>query len=64
MSIGQGGKWKSMTKVIYKNGHYEVYRNGTFQCSADTRHEAEQDREEAEAEKEDGGVKSPSHEIK
>ena len=37
-----------MTKVIYKDGHYEVYRNGKFQCSADTRHEAEQDREEAE----------------
>ena len=44
-----------MTKVVYKNGHYEVYRNGKFQCSADTRHEAEQDKEEAE--KEDGGVK-------
>ena len=42
-----------MTKVIYKNGHYEVYRSGKFQCSADTRHEAEQNREEAE--KEDGG---------
>ena len=39
-----------MTKVIYKNGHYEVYRNGVFQCSADTRHEAEQDMEEAERE--------------
>ena len=46
LSIGQGGKY--MTKVIYKNGHYEVYKNGFFQCSADTRHEAEQDREEAE----------------
>ena len=43
-----------MTKVIYKNGHYEVYKNGFFQCSADTRHEAEQGKEEAEAEKEDG----------
>ena len=42
-----------MTKVVYKNGHYEVYRNGRFQCSADTRHEAEQGKEEAEAEKED-----------
>ena len=41
-----------MTKVIYKNGHYEVYKNGKFQCSADTRHEAEQEKEEAE--KEDG----------
>ena len=53
-----------MTKVIYKNGHYEVYRNGKFQCSADTRHEAEQDKEEAEAEKKGWGVKSPFHEIK
>ena len=51
-----------MTKVIYKSGHYEVYKNGKFQCSADTRHEAEQEKEEAE--KEDGGVKSPFHEIK
>ena len=42
-----------MIKVIYKDGHYEVYRNGKFQCSADTRNEAEQDREEEE-EKEDG----------
>ena len=41
-----------MTKVIYKNEHYEVYRNGKVWCSADPRHEAEQDREEAE--KEDG----------
>ena len=43
-----------MTKVIYKNGHYEVYRNGKFQCSADTRREAEQEKEAAEAEKENG----------
>ena len=41
-----------MVEVIYKNKHYEVYRNGKFWCSADTRHEAEQDREELE--KEDG----------
>ena len=39
-----------MTKVIYENGHYEVYRNGKFQCSADTRHEAGQDKEEVEKE--------------
>ena len=31
-----------------------VYKDGEFWCSADTRHEAEQDREEAEVEKEDG----------
>ena len=53
-----------MIKVVYKNGHYEVYRNGKFQCSADTRHEAEQDREEAEVEKRGWGAKSPFHEIK
>ena len=41
-----------MIKVIYKDGHYEVYRNGFFQCSAEPRHEEEQEREEAE--KEDG----------
>lgn len=43
-----------MTKVIYNSGHYKVYRNGKFQCSADTRHEAEQEKEAAEAEIEDG----------
>lgn len=43
-----------MTKVIYKDGHYEVYKDGKFQCSADTRHEAEQEKEAAEAEKENG----------
>ena len=43
-----------MTKVIYKNKHYEVYKDGKIWCSADTRHEAGQDKEEAEAEKEDG----------
>lgn len=41
-----------MVEVNNVNGHYEVYKNGEFQCSADTRHEAEQDKEEAE--KEDG----------
>ena len=41
-----------MTKVIHKSGHYEVYKDGEFQCSADTRHEAEQEKEEVE--KEDG----------
>ena len=39
-----------MTKVIYKNKHYEVYKDGKFWCSADTRHEAEQDKEEVEKE--------------
>lgn len=43
-----------MTKVVYKSGHYEIYKDGEFQCSADTRHEAEQDREETETEKENG----------
>ena len=43
-----------MVEIKNINGYYEVYRNGKFQCSADTRHEAEQDREEAEVEKEDG----------
>ena len=51
-----------MVEIKSINKHYEVYRNGKFQCSADTRHEAEQDKEEAE--KEDGGVKSPFYEIK
>lgn len=43
-----------MVEIKNVNGHYEVHKNGKFQCSADTRHEAEQDKEEAEAEKEDG----------
>ena len=42
-----------MVKIKSINKHYEVYKDGEFQCSADTRHEAEQDREEAEVEKED-----------
>ena len=37
-----------MVEIKNVSGHYEVYRNGKFQCSADTRHEAEQDKEEAE----------------
>lgn len=41
-----------MVEIKNVNGHYEVHKNGKFQCSADTRHEAEQDKEEAE--KEDG----------
>ena len=53
-----------MVEIKSINKHYEVYRNGKFQCSADTRHEAEQDREEAEVEKRGWGVKSPFHEIK
>ena len=43
-----------MVEIKSINKHYEVYRNNKFWCSADTRHEAEQDKEEAEAEKEDG----------
>ena len=43
-----------MVEIKNASGHYEVYKNGKFWCSADTRHEAEQDREEAEAEKENG----------
>lgn len=43
-----------MVEIKNINGHYEVYRNGKFQCSADTRHEAEQDKEEVAVEKEDG----------
>ena len=41
-----------MVEIKNVSGHYEVYKNGKFWCSADTRHEAEQDKEEAE--KEDG----------
>ena len=43
-----------MVEIKNVSGHYEVYKDGEFQCSADTRHEAEQDKEEAEVEKEDG----------
>ena len=43
-----------MVEIKSINKHYEVYRNGKFWCSADTRHEAEQEKEEAEAEKENG----------
>ena len=41
-----------MVEIKSINGHYEVYKNSKFWCSADTRNEAEQDKEELE--KEDG----------
>ena len=34
--------------------HCEIYKDGKVRCSAETRHKAEQGKEEAEAEKEDG----------
>ena len=40
-----------MVEIKNVSGHYEVYKDGKFLCSADTRNEAEQDKEEAEAEK-------------
>ena len=43
-----------MVEIKNINGCYEVYKDGKLWCSADTRHEAEQGKEEAEAEKEDG----------
>ena len=30
-------------KIIATRGHYEVYLNGKFYCSADTYHEAEKE---------------------
>ena len=53
------GTWWSdsnieLVEIKSINKHYEVYKDGEFWCSADTRHEAEQDKEEVEAEKEDG----------
>ena len=43
-----------MVEIKSINKHYEIYKDGKFWCSADTRNEAEQGKEEAEAEKEDG----------
>lgn len=37
-----------MVEIKNVNRHYEVYKDGEFWCSADTRHEAERDKEEAE----------------
>lgn len=34
-------------KIILVNGHYEVYCNGKFYCSADTKSEAEKKIENA-----------------
>ena len=53
-----------MVEIKSINKHYEVYKDGEFWCSADTRHEAEQDKEEAEAEKEDGEQNPYSMKIK
>lgn len=41
-----------MVEIRNINGHYEVWKDEKFFCSADTRAEAEKDKEEAE--KEDG----------
>ena len=35
-------------KIVPNHGHYEVYVNGVFYCSADTMHEAAQEVEEYE----------------
>lgn len=34
-------------KIIHINDHYEVYLNGKFYCSADTKSEAEKEIENA-----------------
>ena len=53
-----------MVEIKSINKHYEVYKDGEFWCSADTRHEAEQDKEEAEAENENGEQNPHSMKIK
>lgn len=37
-------------EIIHVNGHYVVYSNGKFICSADTKAEAEREIEEIEKE--------------
>ena len=55
LSMGQDKEVnENMVEIKSINKHYEVYKDGEFWCSADTRHEAEQDKEEAETEKENG----------
>lgn len=40
--------YEEQYKIIDKYGHYEVYRNGKFYCSADTYGEALREIEEEE----------------
>lgn len=32
-----------MYKIVHVKEHYEIYYNGQFPCSADTKHEAEKE---------------------
>lgn len=42
-SVGKKTKMNNRFKILPVNGHYEVYVDGNFYCSADTKPEAEQD---------------------
>lgn len=37
-----------MVTIKHEYGHYTTYVNGNFYCTADTREEAEHDKEQAE----------------
>lgn len=37
-----------MITIKSENGHYTIYKNNQFQCTADTRVEAEKEKEELE----------------
>ncbi len=39
-----------MITIRHEHGHYTIYVNGAFYCTADTREEAERDKEQAEKE--------------
>ena len=40
-SIGEKTAMNNQFKILPVNGHYEVYVDGNFYCSADTKAEAE-----------------------
>lgn len=46
---------KTMVTIKYEYGHYTIYVNGNFYCTADTREEAEREKQQAEKELEQSG---------
>lgn len=48
-----------MVTIKHEYGHYTIYVNGNFYCTADTREEAEREKQQAEKELEQSGWNIP-----
>lgn len=46
---------KAMVTIKHEHGHYTIYVNGDFYCTAETREEAEREKRQAKEEKEKSG---------